>query len=53
MKIYYNSRCRKSRETLAILEDKGLKPEIVLYLATPPSREELKNILPKSRKTSN
>ncbi|MCB0598484.1 MAG: arsenate reductase (glutaredoxin) [Lewinellaceae bacterium] len=45
MKIYHNPRCRKSREALAILEDKGLNPEIVLYLQTPPSREELKNIL--------
>ena len=45
MKIYHNPRCRKSRETLAILEDKGLKPEIVLYLETPPSRDELKDIL--------
>ncbi|MCO6488021.1 MAG: arsenate reductase (glutaredoxin) [Phaeodactylibacter sp.] len=45
MKIYHNPRCRKSRETLAILEGKGLKPEIVLYLESPPSREELKEIL--------
>lgn len=34
MKMYHNPRCRKSRETLAILEGKGLKPEIVLYLKT-------------------
>lgn len=45
MKIYHNPRCRKSRETLAILEGKGLKPEIVSYLESPPSREELKAIL--------
>lgn len=45
MKIYHNPRCRKSRETLAVLEGKGLKPEIVLYLESPPSREELKEIL--------
>lgn len=45
MKIYHNPRCQKSRETLAILEGKGLKPEIVLYLESPPSREELKAIL--------
>ncbi|MCB0585242.1 MAG: arsenate reductase (glutaredoxin) [Phaeodactylibacter sp.] len=45
MKIYHNPRCRKSRETLAILEGKGVNPDIVLYLETPPGREELKNIL--------
>lgn len=45
MKIYHNPRCRKSREALAILEDKGQKPEIVLYLKTPPSREELREAL--------
>ncbi|MCB9293726.1 MAG: arsenate reductase (glutaredoxin) [Lewinellaceae bacterium] len=45
MKIYHNPRCRKSRETLTVLEGKGLKPEIVLYLESPPSREELKEIL--------
>ncbi|MCB0548082.1 MAG: arsenate reductase (glutaredoxin) [Phaeodactylibacter sp.] len=45
MKIYHNPRCRKSREALAILEDKGQDPEIVLYLETPPSREELQAVL--------
>ncbi len=45
MKIYHNPRCRKSRETLAILEDNGQKPEIVLYLEDPPSREVLKEVL--------
>ncbi|MCO6480623.1 MAG: arsenate reductase (glutaredoxin) [Phaeodactylibacter sp.] len=45
MKIYHNPRCRKSRETLAILEDNGQKPEIVLYLEDTPSREELKEVL--------
>ncbi len=47
MKIFHNPRCRKSRETLAILEDKGIKPEIVLYLKEPPGREELKSLLRK------
>ena len=47
MKIYHNPRCRKSREALAILEDKGIKPEIVLYLQEPPTRAELQAVLKK------
>lgn len=43
--IYHNSRCSKSRATLALLEEKGVTPEIVEYLKTPPSREELGRIL--------
>lgn len=45
--IYHNPRCTKSRETLALLEKKGAKPEIVEYLNTPPSAAELKSILSK------
>lgn len=45
MKIYHNPRCRKSRETLALIGGKGLKPEIILYLDNPPSRKELKEII--------
>ncbi len=47
MKIYHNPRCRKSRETLDILTNKGIEPEVVLYLETPPSKRELKEILSK------
>ncbi len=47
MKIYHNPRCRKSRETLALLEENGQTPEIVLYLVDPPTQKELKNILKK------
>jgi len=45
MKIYHNPRCRKSRETLAILEEKGINPEIILYLEDVPSQKELKQII--------
>ncbi len=45
--IYHNPRCSKSRQTLALLEENGVKPEIILYLETPPSKEEIKNILGK------
>ena len=45
MKIYHNPRCRKSRETLALIQEKGIEPEIVLYLKEPPTREELQQLL--------
>jgi len=43
--IYHNPRCSKSRATLALLQDKGVSPEIVEYLNATPSIEELKRIL--------
>lgn len=43
--IYHNPRCSKSRETLALIEDKGIAPVIVDYLKTPPSAAELTRIL--------
>jgi arsenate reductase (glutaredoxin) len=43
--IYHNPRCRKSRETLKLLEDRGIRPKIINYLETPPSVQELKKIL--------
>ena len=43
--IYHNPRCSKSRQTLALLEERGVEPEIVRYLETPPSAEELRAIL--------
>lgn len=43
--IYHNPKCSKSRETLALLESRGLKPAVVEYLKDPPSAAELKSIL--------
>ncbi|MCR6630001.1 MAG: arsenate reductase (glutaredoxin) [Magnetospirillum sp.] len=43
--IYHNPRCSKSRETLALIEGKGMAPKVVEYLKTPPSAEELTAIL--------
>ena len=45
--IYHNPRCSKSRETLQLLQDKGISPDIVLYLDTPPDAKTLKEILKK------
>ncbi|PCH66295.1 MAG: arsenate reductase (glutaredoxin) [Bacteroidetes bacterium] len=47
MKIYHNPRCRKSRETLSIIQDKGIDIEIVEYLKEPPTNEELVAVLKK------
>jgi len=45
VRIYHNSRCSKSRGTLELLRQRGLEPEVVHYLDTPPSVEELKTLL--------
>ena len=43
--IYHNPQCAKSRATLKLLEDRGLKPNVVEYLKTPPSETELKKLI--------
>lgn len=43
--IYHNPRCGKSRDTLKLIEDKGISPTIVEYLKEPPSAAELTRIL--------
>ncbi|KAJ9432233.1 arsenate reductase [Candidatus Pantoea symbiotica] len=43
--IYHNPRCSKSRETLALLQEKGIEPEVVLYLETPPDVPTLQRLL--------
>ncbi|HLO61992.1 MAG TPA: arsenate reductase (glutaredoxin) [Azonexus sp.] len=43
--IYHNPRCSKSRETLALLQERGLTPQVVAYLDQPPSPEEIRNLL--------
>jgi arsenate reductase (glutaredoxin) len=47
--IYHNPRCTKSRETLSLLEGRGIQPRIIEYLKTPPSAAELKALLAKLR----
>lgn len=44
-KIYHNPRCSKSRATLALLNQKVTDIEIIHYLETPPSPEEIADIL--------
>ena len=43
--IYHNPRCNKSRQTLALIESRGVKPRIIEYLKTPPSAGELKRLV--------
>ncbi len=45
--IYHNPRCSKSRQTLALLEENQVTPEVVLYLETPPNADTLKDLLGK------
>ena len=45
--IYHNPRCSKSRQTLALLEENGITPKVVLYLDTPPDEKAIKTLLGK------
>lgn len=47
VKILHNPRCSKSRATLALLQERGIDAEIVLYLENPPNAKELRSILKK------
>ena len=50
VEIYFNPKCRKSREALQILKDKNIDPEIYLYLEDPPSKTRLSEVLRKMGK---
>jgi arsenate reductase len=43
--IYHNPRCSKSRQTLELLQSKGIEPIVVEYLKNPPSEQELDKVL--------
>lgn len=45
--IYHNPRCSKSRQTLQLLNDRGIEPAVVLYLDAPPNAQQLRNLLKK------
>lgn len=44
-RIYHNPKCSTSRKTLELLREHGIEPEVVQYLKTPPSRDELKQLI--------
>jgi arsenate reductase len=45
--IYHNPRCSKSRQALSLLEEAGVQAQVVRYLDTPPSEEDLDQLLKK------
>lgn len=45
MRYYHNPRCSKSREGLKLLQARGVEPEVVHYLKTPPAIDELASLL--------
>lgn len=45
--IYHNPRCSKSRQTLQLLRDRGIEPQVVKYLRTPPDAAQLAGLLAK------
>jgi len=47
IEIYHNPRCSKSRQTLALLEERGINPVIIEYLKNPPGESELDELLTK------
>jgi arsenate reductase len=45
--IYHNPACGTSRNVLGLIENAGITPNVVLYLKTPPSRDELVALIAK------
>ena len=45
IKIYHNPRCGTSRNTLALIRNSGVEPVVIEYLKTPPTRDELKQLI--------
>lgn len=45
VKIYHNPRCSKSRQTLEIIRNAGIEPQIIEYLKTPPTAAEIESLL--------
>ncbi|MEP1472786.1 MAG: arsenate reductase (glutaredoxin) [Halieaceae bacterium] len=45
--MYHNPRCSKSRNTLALLQERGVEPDIILYLEDKPSADEIEKLLSK------
>ncbi|WP_018276466.1 arsenate reductase (glutaredoxin) [Teredinibacter turnerae] len=47
IQIFHNPRCSKSRQTLALIEASGIEPTVIKYLETPPTAQELRDLLTK------
>jgi arsenate reductase len=46
--IYHNPDCGTSRNTLALIRNAGIEPEIIEYVQQPPSRDQLKDLITKA-----
>ena len=44
-RLFHNARCSKSRGALALLRERGIEPELVHYLDTPPDAAQLRELL--------
>lgn len=44
-RLYHNPRCSKSRGALELLNERGIEPQVIAYLETPPTAEELRELL--------
>ena len=45
VKIYHNPRCSKSRQTLELLQEKGIDPEVIRYMDDPPDEATLRELI--------
>lgn len=43
--IYHNPRCGTSRTTLELIRNAGVEPQIIEYLTSPPTRDELRDLI--------
>jgi arsenate reductase len=50
--IYHNSACGTSRNTLALIRNTGVEPDIIDYVKNPPSRELLRELIAKAGLTA-
>lgn len=48
IRIYHNPNCGTSRNTLALIRNAGVEPEVIDYLKAPPGREELRDMIAKA-----
>lgn len=45
VRIFHNPRCSKCRQSMQLLDDRGIKTEVVEYLKQPPTASELREVL--------
>jgi arsenate reductase len=46
-RLYHNPRCSKSRGALELLHERGIEPRVIAYLETPPTADEIRELLRK------